>query len=62
VFPELLLDDRFIQYFKNRNFSYAFYADDQVTSSFGEFNYEKELTNKTLVDPRLLKTPRLIVK
>ncbi len=54
VFPELLLDDRFIQYFKNRDFSYAFYADHKVSSSFGDYNYEKNFSVAWLTDPNLL--------
>lgn len=53
VFPELLLDDRFIQYFKNRDFSYAFYAGDKVTSSFGDFNYENDLPVASLTNQSL---------
>ncbi len=53
VFPELLLDDRFIQYFKNRDFSYAFYVDNVIGNSFGDFNYEKNLTSADLEDRNL---------
>lgn len=55
VFPELLLDDRFIQYFKNRDFSYAFYSNDLITSSFGDFNFEKDFSIAQLSNPDLLK-------
>lgn len=54
VFPELLLDDRFIQYFKNRDFSYAFYVDGKVNSSFGDYNYEKNFSSTWLSDSSLL--------
>ena len=54
VFPELLLDDRFIQYFKNRDFSYAFYVDGAVNSSFGDYNYEKNFSTSWLADSSLL--------
>jgi signal transduction histidine kinase len=54
VFPELLLDDRFIQYFKNRDFSYAFYVEGKVNSSFGDYNYEKKFIPSWLSDPLLL--------
>jgi len=53
IFPELLLDDRFIQYFKNRDFSYAFYVDDKVQSSFGNFNYEMHLPVSLLSNSNL---------
>lgn len=59
VFPELLLDDRFIQYFKNRDFSYAFYSNNQITSSFGDFNFEKnfpiaQLRNSALLEKGII--------
>ncbi|MCB0492466.1 MAG: hypothetical protein KDC93_08625 [Cyclobacteriaceae bacterium] len=54
LFPELLLDDRFIQYFKNRDFSYAFYSGNQITSSFGDFNFEKNFPVDQLTNPELL--------
>lgn len=53
VFPELLLDNRFIQYFKNRNFSYAFYSDGAVVNSFGDYNFEKNFAPSLLHDPDL---------
>ncbi|MEQ8425544.1 MAG: hypothetical protein RIA63_12595, partial [Cyclobacteriaceae bacterium] len=53
VFPELLLDDRFIQYSKNRDFSYAFYADNQIASSFGDYNFERDFFQPKLSDPLL---------
>lgn len=42
VFPELLLDNRFSEYFKNRDFSYAFTTETEISSRFGEFNYERD--------------------
>ncbi|MEQ8361665.1 MAG: HAMP domain-containing sensor histidine kinase [Cyclobacteriaceae bacterium] len=54
LFPELLLDDRFIQYFKNRDFSYAFYSNNQITSSFGDFNFEKDFPIDQLSNSNLL--------
>ncbi|MGE0590434.1 MAG: ATP-binding protein [Cyclobacteriaceae bacterium] len=53
VFPELLLDDRFVQYFKNRDFSYAVFSDGEVTSSFGSFGFEREFTKQDLANPLL---------
>ncbi|MFZ1808767.1 MAG: ATP-binding protein [Cyclobacteriaceae bacterium] len=53
VFPELLLDDRFIQYFKNRDFSYAFYTDDEIRSSFGDFNFDRDFSVAQLSNPSL---------
>lgn len=42
VFPELLVDSRFNEYFENRDKSFAFISDKLILSSFGSFNYEKE--------------------
>lgn len=42
VFPELLLDDQFTQYYKNRNFSYAVYSNGQIANIFGDFNFERD--------------------
>jgi two-component system nitrogen regulation sensor histidine kinase NtrY len=42
VYPELLVDNRFAVYLQSRNFSYAIYAKNRITSSFGEFNYERD--------------------
>jgi len=42
VFPELLVDSRFNEYFENRDKSFAFISDKSILSSFGNFNYEKE--------------------
>lgn len=53
VFPELLLDDRFIQYFKNRDFSYAFYSKGLITSSFGDFNFDRDFSSDLLSDAAL---------
>ena len=53
VFPELLLDDRFIQYFKDRDFSYAFYSEGRITSSFGDFNFDRNFPTVLLSDPAL---------
>ncbi len=53
VFPELLLDDRFIQYFKNRDFSYAFYTNGEVKSSFGDYNYDRDFSVEQIVHPDL---------
>ncbi len=48
VFPELLADNRFSQYVSNKNFNYAFYGDGKLTSSFGEFNYERDFDRRLL--------------
>ncbi len=48
VYPELLVDNRFSHYFKNKDFSYAFYSKGKLTNSFGEFNYEKDFDRQLL--------------
>ncbi len=53
VFPELLVDNRFNQIYKNRDFSYAIFRGDQLVNSFGAFNYERDLKKEILADPRL---------
>ena len=53
VFPELLLDDQFTQYYKNRNFSYAFYSNNQVANSFGDYNFEMDFPPALLNKPDL---------
>ncbi len=49
VFPELLVDSRFNEYFENRDKSFAFISNKSILSSFGNFNYEKEF-DFTLLD------------
>jgi len=53
VYPELLVDNRFAAYLRSREYSYAIYSKEQLISSFGEFNYERnfnpsQLRNETL--------------
>lgn len=54
VYPELLIDNRFSQFFKSRKFSYAFYRDGVMESSYGAFEYGGEnfdasqLSNRSL--------------
>lgn len=40
VYPELLVDNRFTDFFSDKEFSYAFFADGVLTGSFGQFNYQ----------------------
>jgi len=56
IFPELLLDDRFIQYFKNRDYSYATFAEGKVISSFGDYNFDRNFSSSGLTNERLFKT------
>jgi len=55
VFPELLADNRFAQYLANKNFNYAFYGKGKLTSSFGEFNYERDFDRRFLGEPAVYK-------
>jgi two-component system, NtrC family, nitrogen regulation sensor histidine kinase NtrY len=48
VYPELLVDNRFSQYFKGKDFSYAFFNQGKLTNSFGDFNYEKDFDKRSL--------------
>ena len=42
VYPELLVDNRFNQMYRNRDFSYAVFRQLKLISSFGSFNYERD--------------------
>jgi len=53
VFPELLVDNRFSQLYRNRDFSYAVYNNGQVLNSFGSFQYERDFPRTLLSNPRL---------
>lgn len=55
VFPALLADNRFSQFLSNNNFNYSFYGDGKLTSSFGEFNYERDLDKRLLGEPLIYK-------
>jgi len=51
VYPELLVDNRFSEYFENRDKSFAFISEKRILSSFGNFNYEHEFDFSVLEDP-----------
>jgi two-component system, NtrC family, nitrogen regulation sensor histidine kinase NtrY len=55
VYPELLVDSRFNEYFENRDKSFAFISDKSIVSSFGNFNYEKDFDFTLLDDPEFFK-------
>ncbi len=55
VYPELLVDSRFNEYFENRDKSFAFISDKSIISSFGSFNYEKDFDFSLLNDPEFFK-------
>lgn len=56
VFPELLVDDRFAEYFQNRDKSFAFVKSGQIITSFGDYNYERDFDFMLLGDPTLYKS------
>lgn len=41
VYPELLVDNRFAQFVADKDFAYAFYVNDSLRGSAGDFNYAK---------------------
>jgi two-component system, NtrC family, nitrogen regulation sensor histidine kinase NtrY len=51
VYPELLVDNRFNEYFENRDKSFAFISENRILSSFGNFNYEHDFDFSMLEDP-----------
>ncbi|MCW5911885.1 MAG: hypothetical protein KIT62_12465 [Cyclobacteriaceae bacterium] len=53
VYPELLVDSRFAEYFENRDKSFAFIADRRIQSSFGNFNYERDFDLSLLENTKL---------
>ncbi len=53
VYPELLVDNRFNQIYRNRDFSYAVYTKGKLVNSFGPFNYERDFRSAWLEDPGL---------
>jgi two-component system, NtrC family, nitrogen regulation sensor histidine kinase NtrY len=42
VYPELLVDDRFISVAGNRKFSYAVYSQQELEYNYGDFNYVRD--------------------
>ena len=48
VYPELLVDNRFSQIYRNKDFSYAVFSKGKVISSFGPFNYQREFAGDAL--------------
>jgi len=53
VYPELLVDNRFQQFYKTQDLSYAVYANNKIAFRSGEFNYEGILTRDWLGNPAL---------
>ena len=56
VFPELLVDNQFINYFKNSEFSYAFYQKGKLISNSGSFNYERDFDSELLENVNLYRS------
>lgn len=50
VYPELLVDRRFAEFFENRDRSFSFIKEGKILSRFGTFNYEKEFDFSILHD------------
>ena len=53
VYPELLADSRFAEYFENRDKSFAFISEGRILSNFGNFNYERDFNLAFLQDQKL---------
>ncbi len=53
VFPELLVDNRFNQIYRNKDFSYAIFSGSRLVNSFGIFNYERDFQRSNLDEPSL---------
>lgn len=51
VYPELLVDNRFNEYFENRDKSFASLSSKSIVSSFGNFNYERDFDFALLDNP-----------
>ncbi len=52
VYPELLIDNRFQQFYKTDDISYAVYGKDILYTS-GDFNYERQFKREYLGDPEI---------
>jgi len=55
VYPELLVDRRFAEFFENRDRSFSFIKEGKILSSFGSFNYERDFDYSHLNDPDFYK-------
>ena len=56
VYPELLVDRRFAEYFENRDRSFSFIKDGKILSSFGNYNYERDFNFSNLTDADFFNT------
>src|SRR5882672_5793840 len=53
VYPELLVDNRFAQTLRNKNYSYAFFNEEKLMGSIGGFNFDRDFDIGQLNDPSL---------
>lgn len=56
VYPELLVDRRFAEFFENTDRSFSFIKDNRIISSFGTFNYQRDFDFSILNDPYLYRS------
>lgn len=56
VFPELLVDSRFSEYFQNRDKSFAFISGQKIISASGNFNYDRDFNFTQLENPSLYRS------
>ncbi|QSE97100.1 sensor histidine kinase [Fulvivirga lutea] len=47
VFPEMLVDNRFLTPYQNADYSYAVFNDDEVAYSSGDFNYDEDFIERS---------------
>jgi two-component system, NtrC family, nitrogen regulation sensor histidine kinase NtrY len=52
VYPELLVDNRFLQFYRSREVSYGVYVNDRLSYSSGSFNYDR-FNKNWFGDPQL---------
>lgn len=53
VYPELLVDNRFLQFYRSREVSYGVYVNDKLSYSSGSFNYDGLFNRNWFGDPQL---------
>ncbi len=53
VYPELLVDNRFNQFYRTEDLSYAVYRNGEILFSSGDFNFEKLFDYNWLGDPAI---------
>lgn len=53
VYPELLVDRTFQQFYHTHDLNYAVFSNNEIVFTSGEYNYEKFFNRKWLADPEL---------